>query len=131
MAHDLLTEKAILLRDTLSALEHSLEKQEAPTFADRPLLQQVEEACKMCVALGGQWMEEHHQTSTKNEFILFQKLVENQVIDRALGKRLLSFMAFGKLIRKASLIKGKNIHLKLTSRHLQDFHTFTQKVLLA
>lgn len=131
MNHDLLVEKAILLRDILSKLEYCLEEQTTLTVADNYFMQQMDHACKACIALGYQWITTHDSLASKNEFAVFQKLVETNVIDRTLSKRLLSFMAFRKLFCEASLVKGKNIHLKLTSRHLQDFHTFTQNILLA
>ncbi|WPP49564.1 hypothetical protein [Catalinimonas niigatensis] len=132
MPHDLLVEKAITLRDTLAKLEYELKaSQYEPTLKNTYLLQQLDYACKTCVALGYQWVLAHDVLSNKNELAIFQKLVETKVIDIALSKRLLSLIAFRKLIREASLIKGKNIYLKITSRHLEDFHTFTQNVLLA
>lgn len=132
MQQDLLVEKAIILRDAISRLEYCLEENHMPpTFADKDVLQQLDFACKACVSLGFQCINTHLSQTSGNVATLFQKLVESEVIDHALSKRLLSLMAFQKLIRQANLIKGKNIHLKITPRHLEDFHSFTHHILLA
>ncbi|MDF9795951.1 uncharacterized protein YutE (UPF0331/DUF86 family) [Catalinimonas alkaloidigena] len=133
MSEDLLTKRAIILRDTIVKLEQRLaQKNYSPTFADHYLLQLLDKACKACLALGNQFVSLQTQEETKNHPpYIFEKLVENKIIDQALSKRLLSLIAFRKLILQAALLKGKHVHLKLTPTHLQDFHTFTQKLLLA
>ncbi|MEK6476890.1 hypothetical protein WJR50_05120 [Catalinimonas sp. 4WD22] len=133
MNEDLLTKKAIILRDTIVKLELQLAQQNySPTFADQYLLQLLDKACKACLALGNQFISLQTQEESRNHPpYVFQKLVESKIIDQALSRRLLSLIAFRKLIIQAALIKGKHIHLKLTPTHLQDFHTFTQKLLLA
>lgn len=133
MNEDLLTKKAIILRDVIVRLEQTLaQKNNSPTLADQYLLLLLDKACTACLALGNQFISLQTKEEIKNHPpYVFQKLVESKIIDQALSRRLLSLIAFRKLIMQAALIKGKHIHLKLKPTHLQDFHTFTQKLLLA
>ncbi|WKN31617.1 hypothetical protein PZB74_21975 [Porifericola rhodea] len=129
MPHDLLTEEAINLREILYEMESRLEAEDyAPTFANQYLLKLIDQACKACVALGETFIGKPKQAQ---DFLVFQQLVELQVIDAALSKRLLSMIAFRKLSQQAARIQGKNIKLRFTPRHLEDFRTFTQNLLLA
>lgn len=133
MSDDLLTKKAIILRDIIVKLEQRLaQKNYSPTFADQYLLQLLDKACKACLALGYQFISLQTREEIRNHPpYVFQKLVDSKIIDQALSRRILSLIAFRKLIVQAAILKGKHIHLKLTPTQLQDFHTFTQKLLLA
>lgn len=129
---DPLVNKAICLRDTKQKL-----KELAHTYASGANLsgQQVmlplHEACVTCVEMGAIYLDMHHGQEGKQTHQIFDSLVDLEVIDRSLSKRLLSLISFGKMVQHAHHIKGKSCKVHLREKQLDDMQTFTENLLLA
>ena len=129
---DPLVEKAIKLRDTL----HTLRKLAQPYAFQLPVSEQkvmlhLQNACATCVEMGAIFLDSSLSKEEKETYQIFDTLVDMNVIDRSLSRRLLSLICFGKLVQHAQQLKGKTCKVNLREKHLEDMRTFTQNLLLA
>jgi uncharacterized protein YutE (UPF0331/DUF86 family) len=132
MLHDPLINKAVLLRESAKRLNISTEHSADGFYlSDKPVAIELESACRTCEEMGRYFINENHWGNSKNTLDIFQKLVDHHVIDAKLSKRMLSLISFGKLLRHASELKGKNCRIVLRSQQIKDFHVFTQNLLLS
>ena len=129
---DLLIDKAISLRGYLNQINLKADQNSNNvTLATTSVMNPLEKACRTCVEMGENFLVEHNLNAGKETHQIFDKLVEEKVIESSLSRRLLSLISYGKLLSQASRIKGKNCQVKLNQRHLEDMHTFTQNLLLS
>lgn len=130
--YDPLIDKAINLREQLHIISDLTEQQqESLRLSDKQVMLSLEKACKTCVEMGEYFLQQQNWNGSQSTYHIFQRLVEENVIEPDLSKRMLSLISFGKLIGQASRIKGKNCLVRLNKRQLEDMHVFTQNLLLS
>lgn len=129
---DLLIDKAIILRDTTQRLKQLAQPYASGiSLSNKNVMVPLHDACTTCVEMGAIYLNTHHDQARKQTHQIFDALVDLDVIDRSLSKRLLSLISFGKLVQHAHNIKGKKCNVHLQEKHLNDMQTFTENLLLA
>lgn len=129
---DPLVEKAINLRDTIYTLKNLAQPYafQLPV-SEQEVMHTLQHACATCVEMGAIFLDTHRYEKGAQTHQIFDNLVDLNVIDRSLSRRLLSLICFGKLVQHAQQLKGKTCKVNLREKHLEDMHTFTQNLLLA
>jgi uncharacterized protein YutE (UPF0331/DUF86 family) len=129
LEQDLLARNAILIRDHLCVISQSAEAREPLSLKE--VAPVMERTCRACVEMGNYFVKSRGLGGFANVPEMFDKLVEHEVIDASLRRRLLSLICFSKLL-KLRKSRGKySLRIHLRPGHIRDFHTFSQQLLLA
>ena len=129
---DTLFRKAIELRTHLRKIEQLSDKPiQSLYLSDEEVMAQLESACNTCIEMGKCYMKQQNWLVPELVPQVFDKLVDHQVIESSLSRRLLSMISFGRLLSHASQLKGKCCRVNLKSSQIEDMHLFTQKLLLS